>query len=165
MKTSSSRNLARYAGIGLALCIPALVLAQTLPDPDNLQAGDILRAQDLLQMRDALQSALSSITRLEGQAGVPFTKAEVYERVDTSEPIPQNLDGTASAACDNTNDILIGCSCQGRQGTANSLQLDLRQVTMNNARGNTSSCTCQAVNVGTNVSRTVVATAQCVPGP
>src|SRR5690349_13359895 len=151
MKTSLPLVMARRLGIGLAICVPALVVAQTLP---NFGRNQVLQADQLNSLVSALNETRSRVDRLQANAGVAFTKENLYPIEDSSEAVAQNGVGTAQASCTDDNDILVACGCEGREmGGTNSLQFDLRRVTPSNRTDGDSFCICQGVNVGTNVSR------------
>jgi hypothetical protein len=158
----------KYAGVLAAVLIPALVIAQQQtnpPGPGTFVAGRLLLASDIEQMRVALAEALARINQLEANAGAPLSKAAIYPVSADSGPIAQNAAGTAQVSCTGDADILVSCSCVGREGASNSLQFDLRSVDGNNRLDGESFCRCQGVNVGTNVARNLIATAFCLPAP
>jgi hypothetical protein len=168
MNLKSKLKWPQYVGIGASILIPALVIAQQQRNPpaDNTFAPQtLLRAGDVEQMRDALADALVRINQLEANAGAPVSKAAIYPVSADSGPIAQNAAGTAQVSCTGDADILVSCSCVGREGASNSLQFDLRSVDGNNRLDGESFCRCQGVNVGTNVARNLIATAFCLPAP
>jgi hypothetical protein len=164
MKTSLPLTMARRLGIGLAICVPALVVAQTtLP---NFGRNQVLQADQLNTLVSALNETRSRVDTLQANAGVAFRKENLYPIEDSSEAVAQNGSALAQASCADNNDLLVGCSCEGREsGGANSLQFDLRRVTASNRTDGESFCVCQGVNVGTNVSRVLFAVGQCLRVP
>jgi hypothetical protein len=162
MKTALSLSIARYVGIGAAICVPAIVVAQALP---NFGANQVLRANQLQTLTTVLDDMRSRVLRLEASSGVALTKSNIYPQSNNSGSIPQNGTGLAQASCEDENDILVGCSCEGQQDGVNSLQFDLRRVTASNRLDGESTCVCQGVNVGTNAARVLIATAQCLEIP
>ncbi len=168
MKADFKLQWPQYLGIAASVLIPALVIAQQQRNPpaDNTFAPQtLLRAGDVEQMRDALADALVRINQLEANAGNPLSKATLYTVSVDSGAIAQNAAGTAQVSCAADSDILVSCSCVGREGAANSLQFDLRSVDANNRLDGESFCRCQGVNVGSNVARNLIATASCLPVP
>lgn len=171
MKLKPTQRAAQYAGIAAIIAIPAIVIAQqdlpqrNPPSDNTFAAQTLLRAGDVEQLRDALADAIARINALQANAGVAVVKENLYEVVDESDPVPQNGNGLANVSCADQDDILLGCSCEGREAGVNSLQFDLRRFTHSNRRGNASFCACQGANVGSNVARTLVATAQCLTVP
>jgi hypothetical protein len=156
-------TLARYVGLGLAVCVPALVVAQ-VPLP-TFGANQVLRAEQLQTLRNELEGTRARVLELEANSGVALSKGNIYTQSNNSGPIPQNGTALAQANCEDENDILVGCSCEGQQDGVNSLQFDLRRVTASNRLDGESTCVCQGVNVGTNAARVLVATAQCLDIP
>jgi hypothetical protein len=155
--------MARRLGIGLAICVPALVVAQTLP---NFGRNQVLQADQLNSLVSALNETRSRVDTLQANAGVAFTKENLYPIEDPSDPVAQNGVGLAQASCADDDDLLVGCGCEGREsGGTNSLQFDLRRVTSSNRQDGESTCICQGVNVGTNVSRILVAVGPCLRVP
>jgi hypothetical protein len=124
-----------------------------------------LRAADVEQLRDALADAVTRINELQANAGVALNKANLYTVEASSGPIPQNGAALGQADCEDDNDILVGCSCEGREAGVNSIQFDLRRVTASNRLDGESFCVCQGVNVGSNATRVLVAIAQCLEIP
>jgi hypothetical protein len=156
----------KYAGVFAAVLLPALVIAQQQtnpPGPGTFVAGRLLLASDIEQMRVALTGALARINQLEANAGI--TKGDIYPVSADSGPIAQNGVATAQAFCADDTDILVSCSCVGREAGANSLQFDLRSIDADNRLDGESLCRCQGVNVGSNVARNLIATAYCLPAP
>ena len=167
MMTRKALTWARYTGIAMAVLVPALVVAQQVTNPpaDNtiFRENTVLRARDVEQMRDALAEAIGRINQLEARAA---SKRNVYENSGRSAETAQFGVARADSACNLATDILLDCSCQGLQGTVNSLQFDLRHVESFHNGGNfASSCMCQAQNVGDTTSRTLVAKATCLTVP
>jgi hypothetical protein len=161
-------KIARYLGLGAAILVPALVVAQqqvnppTVPFADN----DILRASEVRQLRNALVEAIARINSLEQNAGPALTKANVYSIEGRSEPIPANsAEALAQVRCVGESDILLTCGCQGLLEGINSPQFELRRVDAIQNPNDASECVCQAENVGTNVARVLVARGSCLTVP
>jgi hypothetical protein len=168
MNHKLAKTWAIYLGIASSIAVPALVIAQQQqrnpPADGTFAAQTLLRAADVEQLRDSLDDAIRRINDL--QANVVFTKENLYPIEDSSEAVAQNGSALAQASCADNNDLLVGCSCEGREsGGANSLQFDLRRVTASNRTDGESFCVCQGVNVGTNVSRVLFAVGQCLRVP
>lgn len=170
MKNNSARTWAQYLGIAASIAVPAIVIAQQQqrnPPADGTFAPQtLLRAADVEQLRDALADAIARINELQANAGVTLTKENLYERVNESAPAAPNAVALANSACDDNNDILVGCSCEGRLDGTNNLAFDLRRMSMNNRSDNSSVCTCQGLNTALdNGARTLRAVAQCLTVP
>src|SRR4051794_22702419 len=71
MKSKRTLNIARYLGVGAAMLVPALVVAQqqTSPPTSRFGEGDLLRASEVRQLRDALNEAILRINTLEAGSG------------------------------------------------------------------------------------------------
>jgi hypothetical protein len=157
-------TIARYLGVAAAVCVPALVLAQALPLPANLEPGDVLRAQDVLQIRNALDNALGRIALLEARA---INKSGL--RPETAVvAAPPNATPAVVASCD-ADELMFNCGCRGLSSIngdpltgTNNTSMDLRMVLVRDANA-TPSCTCQAQNVGTNADAALAAVAWCLP--
>jgi hypothetical protein len=167
MNQKPAKTWAMYLGVAASISVPAVVIAQQQqrnpPADGTFGAQTLLRAADVEQLRDALADAITRINDL--QANVTFTKGNIYAPTPgTSGPIAINGVGTATTSCED-NDILVGCSCEGRFNGTNQLAFDLRRVSSSNRLDGTSFCTCQGVNVGTNDGRELVSIAQCLEVP
>lgn len=170
MDSRLTRRIAQYVGIGAAVIVPALVVAQqaTNPPTTNFAAGELLRASDIDQLRDALVEAIGRINALEaGQTG-PLRKSNVYLAPEAIVPNAINDIVSATSSCTNGADLLVDCSCYGRStaGTdaTNSTSMDLRQVrSRNNASaGVNSACSCTGRNSGSNPDAVLIAQATCL---
>ncbi len=165
MNTRRTLTWARYASIAGAVLIPALVLAQQQRNPPGdgtFVPNSVLRADQVEGLRDALADAIARINQLEARA---VNKSKVYERAVPSAATAQFGVARADSSCDTATDILLDCGCQGLQGTANSLQFDLRRVESLHNGNVASSCVCQAQNVGDTTSRVLVTKATCLTAP
>jgi hypothetical protein len=163
MKTAIPLTVARYAGIGLAICVPAILVAQA-PLP-GFGDNQVLRGADLRLLRDAVATARDNITRLQTTA---IQKALIHQ-VTAVVAAPPNATPSVVASCDDT-EIMLHCGCRGLASAtdpdhlngANSTGMDLRMVLLRNPT-TTPDCICQAQNSGTNASAGLVAIATCVP--
>jgi len=153
-------TLARYMGIAAAGFVPALVVAQSLPNPGNLQAGRVVLADDILRMRTAIE-------QLQG-AAIP--KSRIYQ-VPAVVAAPAPGVPEISASCRSPNDLMLHCGCRGISSAtdpnplapaSNNTVMDLRRVLILNPT-TTPTCSCQAQNQGTNADAGLVAVATCVP--
>jgi hypothetical protein len=169
MNQKLAKKWATYIGIAASFAVPTVVIAaqqQRNPPADGTFAAQtLLRAADVEQLRDALADAVTRVNELQANAGVALNKANLYPIEGSSGPIPQNVIGLAQASCEDDNDILLGCSCEGREAGVNSLQFDLRRVTASNRLDGESFCVCQGANVGSNATRVLLAIAQCLEIP
>ena len=139
MNTSKMLKIARAAGIGAAILVPAWVVAQTLP---NFEPGNLLRAQDL-------QNLDGRIRALEGRPANPSAPNLVVSvgapaNALASSPV------SASAAC--STGVAVSCSCEST-GTFTRL-LD---VVLSNG-----TCFCQYFNEDLTRTTTVTASANCL---
>jgi hypothetical protein len=137
----------------IALLVPGVVIAAR-----EFRGGEQLTATRLNELvRDVtnLQTAL---------ADVALDKADMYQVEADSGPIPVNGQATAQANCGDANDILLGCTCEGRLNGINQLSFELRRVAANNRQTAASFCACQGFNVGSE-GRSLFAIAQCLPVP
>jgi len=139
MNTSKMLKIARAAGIGAAVLVPAWVVAQTLP---NFEPGNLLRAQDL-------QNLDGRIRALEGRPANPSAPNLVVSvgapaNALASSPV------SASAAC--STGVAVSCSCEST-GTFTRL-LD---VVLSNG-----TCFCQYFNEDLTRTTTVTASANCL---
>lgn len=159
MKTSSPLTIARVVGVGLAICVPALVVAQ-LP---TFNANQVLRADQLNSLVAALNETRARVDLLQANAGVALTKDNLYEREGNSGPIATNGIARADASCDQ-EDVLVNCSCEGRLDGINQLSFEIRRIRASNPSNGISSCTCQAANIGSD-GRSLFAIAICLDLP
>jgi hypothetical protein len=161
MKTALPLTMARYIGIGVAICLPTLVVAQTLP---TFGANQVLRAEQLQILSDAIAEARRAIDELQGSGVLIKNNTNIYEQEADSGPIPTNSNALAQASCRDPNDVLLNCSCEGRFNGVNQLSFELRRVRSSNPANSASVCTCQGTNVGSE-GRSLFAIAQCVVVP
>lgn len=167
MDQKALKRAAWYLGVAASIAVPALVIAQQQRNPPadgTFAAQTLLRAGDVEQLRDALADAIARINALEANAGVVLDKANMYEVSGDSGPISQNANALGEARCQDENDILTGCSCEGRFNETNQLSFELRRVAASNRANGVSFCSCQGVNVGSE-GRSLRATAQCLTVP
>jgi hypothetical protein len=166
MNQKLAKTWMTYLGIAAGIAVPAVVIAQQQqrnpPVDGTFAAQTLLRAADVEQLRDALADAVARINELQASA---LTKGNIYSPTPASSgPIAINGTGTANTSCSD-NDILVGCSCEGRFNGTNQLAFDLRRISASNRLDGASFCTCQGVNVGDNDGRELVAIAQCLEVP
>lgn len=161
MTKNQLTRAARYMGIAAGLLVPALVVAQSLPSPQSLQAGQLLRANDVLLLREGLDNALSRITALESAA---VTKSRVYNNVADSAPIASGATATATASCDGASDLAIACSCGGTQGGSGVSSMNTRSFLLRNGAAAVSTCACNGEWLGTGTA-TVTSQVTCLTGP
>lgn len=134
----------RFAGVGLALLVPAAVVAATV----QFSRGEVLSAEKL--------NELSART---------LDKSLVYQAPAGALTIEQGDQATVTSTCADVEDILLNCSCLGGPG---SLAIDLRVINVTNnsatALNARATCTCSGVNVAAQP-RVITAQATCINLP
>ena len=143
MNTSKMLKIARAAGIGAAILVPAWVVAQTLP---NFAPGNLLRAQDLQDLRSNLDGRIRALEGRPANPSAPNLVVSVGAPANALASSPVS----ASAAC--STGVAVSCSCEST-GTFTRL-LD---VVLSNG-----TCFCQYFNEDLTRTTTVTASANCL---
>jgi hypothetical protein len=144
MKSPSRSTVIKYVGTAVAVLVPAIVVAQSMPD---FVAGNILRARDLQTLSDALEQVLPRVSAVETRVGaLTLSKDRVYSPPAGNTPVSDGAGATASSSCMAPADIMLTCSCNG----AGSTQIVLHTITVtgNDTPGTAAQCTCNMVSSG-----------------
>lgn len=150
MKFSSRSVAIRYLGAAVAVLVPALVLAQTIPD---FSPGNVLRARDLQLLSDALRTVLSNVADLENRVGnLVLSKDRVYP-VTGPVTVASGAAAAPSTSCEANADIMLTCGCDGN-GSSRMVVHTLTVTGSDNAAARTT-CTCNMVSSGTTIARAV----------
>lgn len=147
----SSRSLAiKYLGAAIAVLVPAVVLAQAMP---QFTAGNIVRAIDLQTMSNALRDVLPKVSSLETRVGnLVLSKDRVYP-VNTPLTLVSGAAGNPKTSCADNADIMLTCGCDGN-GSSRMVVHTLTVTGSDNAAARTE-CSCNMVSSGTTIARAV----------